>query len=163
MENISEKKKGRPKLIDGEFEKTFKAIWNTRTRRNLLNRHYMQKAFGLLTDLDKVLPGFEYLFGGSNDLNNANMKMTIISELGRLQDSELIREFAREICEHKIPTRKAVQRIRNYRLGRTAAVGDTQSLIDEIIKTVNGFYDRYPGTEESQVQEALSVVAGLVG
>ena len=83
----------------------------------------MQKAFGLLTDSDKVLPGFEYLFGGTNDLNNANMKMTIMSELGRLQDPELIREFAKLICEQNIPTQKAVQRIRNYRLGRTAAVG----------------------------------------
>jgi hypothetical protein len=157
-EKFSENR-GRPKIIQDEsLNREFALLWGTKTRRTFLNRFYMQKAFGVLTDDKSVLPGFEYLFGGISDLNTANMKMTIISELGRLNDPGLIRHFATEICESKTPTKKAVQKIRNFRLKRGNVAGDDDKLIDAIIKTINDFIEQYPGTSIEQLKKAMETV-----
>jgi len=162
MEKFSEKKRGRPKVLDGENEKVMESVYyDAKSRRSLLNKHYSLIAFRILTSDQKVLPGYEYLFGG-NDLNNANPKETILTELGRLKDPELIRVFAQKICEDKMKTKQAVQQIRDYRLDRVGVKPDGDKLTSALIKTINDFFLTYPATTYEQCKDSLALAQILI-
>ena len=113
MEMISEnrRKRGRPPEFTAT-ELAFLGSWfpDVKTRRGLHNIGYRQRALGALMH-DKQfawLCDIEEMHLGTGK----SWKPAILVELGRLKDSDLIREVAAILCERKPKTRDAVDIIR---------------------------------------------------
>lgn len=85
-------KRGRPKFEDcqGSLE-TLKPLYsNIKTRRGLQNKFYELKALKAIKNME----GIEFLF----DLKTDNIKSSILTEIGRTGNDEMMRELAGEIC-----------------------------------------------------------------
>lgn len=114
-EKFSENKpKGRPRITTPNFDRKAQTFFPaTNTRRGLLNKHYLLIALAALSE-DKE--AFIWL------VDPPKFKLTILYELGRVQDPELIREGARQLCALKPTTKRAVQILREVRLENTTTI-----------------------------------------
>jgi hypothetical protein len=87
-------------------------------------------------------------------------KYTILTELGRVADPEVMRALAEHICEQKLPTARAVALVRRARLGDSAP--DPDRLVDSLLTVVNDHMARYPYTRDADVLAALDCVGAIV-
>jgi hypothetical protein len=65
-------------------------------------------------------------------------KRTILQELGRLEDEELIRSIAKVVCQNKLSSDTAVTYIRQFRITQRPAEDETQ-LAEAIGKTIDEY------------------------
>jgi hypothetical protein len=112
-ENISIKpKRGRPYLLftDANDKREWKKLNpDVRTERTLVNRvHFWHSLSALGEGLE---PEFIWLADAKSD----RFKHTILTELGRVDEDEEIRDLAGSICEMKLTTAEAVSFIRDCR------------------------------------------------
>src|SRR5664280_3151464 len=118
MENVSEnkRKRGRPPTMYNK-ERTRKqeidilekmGMAEGRTERTKVNHFYLIQAQIVLSEGD-----FSYLLVVDHIKKETKIKkITILQELGRLTDDDLIREIAGVICQNKLNTETAVTYIR---------------------------------------------------
>lgn len=106
-------KRGRPRF---QREKQMNCIQklhpNIRTRRGLQNKYYEVMAVGAI----KGVEGMEFLC----DYKKDTLKSSILTEIGRLEDEDEIRNVATNICEvaksQKLSTKQWVELCRKIRL-----------------------------------------------
>jgi len=116
-ETASEKKRGRPKVLDAVHEQIAKSCnHDVRTTRGLQNIHYRLRAQNCLIDDER----FKWLCDRDAMAKGAPnaWKPGILSELGRLDDDETIKAYAARICELKPKTKDAITMLRRARTGK---------------------------------------------
>ncbi len=104
--------------LNKKILETVKAVWpETKTRRGLNNKYHL---FCAMQALKKCGKRVDWLFGGINNPNSeqAKHKITILTELGRLREKDLICDCALQICELKPTTKKAVSILQQLRTGK---------------------------------------------
>jgi hypothetical protein len=163
MENgEAKRKRGRPKAFDAVLEATAQnlALLQGGTRRGNLNTMWRLQAMGCLWD--NYEPAFRWLLDDMESCGagtGRSRRHTILSELGRFgDDEEAILDFARLVCERKLPTKYAVAMIRAHRIGRPAQPS-VSILADTILTTVCNYKDTHPDTTPDQIVAALLNVA----
>ena len=140
------KKRGRPEVFP-EFLQCVRAIYpDVKTKRGLQNKAYQAIAGRAIGD------DFPWLW----DKSKGTIQVSILSELGRLEDPEVIRAFAKELCKKKPGAKKAVILIRRHRVGEMKP--DPLKLSNELIHTLNHYLSRYPGTTTEMINDALRTV-----
>jgi hypothetical protein len=109
LENFS-KKRGRPRVIPEELMESLRGQWPDLTSDRSLNNlyHVLTASRALKADPEK----YTYLF----DRASGRLRKTILAELGRFEEPEVIRELADEICETRMKTAEAVEGLRFIRL-----------------------------------------------
>lgn len=145
----SRAKTGPPKL-DEITEEIIKSTgeWDpTRPRRTLQNHvhrlHASTVLFGDAQGWEKS--PFAWLF----------MKKTILAELGRLEDPDEIRVFAKVICEAdpKPITTDVIRRIRHHRRG-DAPAPSRDGLQTAIVKAIEAYAVGHPGLTFDEIEDA---------
>lgn len=156
-EKFSENRRGRPVVMSAEDEailNAFGLFTECHTRRSKLNVFYRQRAIGILKDGD-----YKWLFDESAIMKGTDGKKhiqpTILTELGRIDDDEAMRDVALQICKLKPKTRDAVLMIRRVRTGGLP-LGDALQLANKIIHTINQYLHGHAGVTKEQVFDALA-------
>lgn len=85
-------KRGRPKFenFQGSLEALRSLYPSIKTRRGLQNKYFELKVIKAIKDVE----GMEFLF----DSKTGNFKSSILTEIGRISNEEMMREVAAEIC-----------------------------------------------------------------
>jgi hypothetical protein len=120
-----------------------------KTERGLLNVAYRLRA---VTNLMHI-PECSWLYGDKT-AEKDTAKSTILIELGKIKDIDVMTATALILCQLKPKGKQGALMVRNIRLGKNQ--GDIISLANEVIQTINGYMDRYEMSSES-VLEALQV------
>ena len=164
MENVTEKpKRGRPRSTPPDWDLIMRRVGQTGTPRTLVNFYYTSRAMAVLNL--KSIPEddpLRWLYDPTLAAHNerAGFKQTILSELGRIPDDQLLRAVALQVCELKPKTRDAIIMIRRLRVGEGKPKPD--QLETEIIHLIDNFRMRYPSTSWYDVFEALASVREAV-
>lgn len=87
-------------------------MWgNTGSKRTMNNRYWLQFAYSLLHGK----PKYAWLFE-RHEKSGKFKRTTLITELGRLEEPELIKAATKQVCEEKPAVTEAVARLRKERL-----------------------------------------------
>lgn len=164
-ENISEKKKrGRPRLIHrtlGEYYRS-QVSPGTHTDRTAQNAYLGMAALGRLMGAKisesqyELSPGrddWPYKWLCDETVKPVVYRRTILTELGRIDDDDELREVAAYLCEHKPSTREAIGIIRRYRHGVKPA--DCTALTNTFIRTMNDYIGGHPDVTRQQILMAM--------
>jgi hypothetical protein len=160
MENFSEnRRRGRPRVLSIEPENGCRragGMYQHASRRGNLNEFYMYKAFGALwpDGEDAGKQAFDWLRTGKR------LKLTILTELGRLRDPDCIRRNARIICEQKMRTREAVVKLRGLRTERKT--GSIDGLCSELLAHLDDYSLRHPEFTVEQFLEAIRLLRAAI-
>jgi ribosomal protein S18 len=162
-EIFSETKKGRPSVLSSEMESLFRAqgLYDGRySRRSKLNVYYRQRALVALIFQNEGAEDagtFAWLADGEKMKRSEPhaWRQTILSELGRIEDEEMMRAVATQICELKPKTKDAVLMIRRFRVGELPAA-DSLQLANAIIQTLNTYMSSHSKMTPAQVSQALA-------
>lgn len=172
-ENFSEnkRKRGRPKkvlengLTYNQWVVKQGNLLNTdnRSMRAYINEYYQLKAFGCLRDSNGNHPlDGEFAFIVSADSHNMynpivkNFKRTILQELGRLEDPEIIKFVAKQICIDKLKTSEAIILIRSYRKSDIKPIMP-EDLAKKIGKLIDDFRTINYEIDSKFIMEALYI------
>jgi hypothetical protein len=120
-----------------------------KTERGLLNVAYRLRA---VTSLMHI-PECSWLYGDKT-AEKDTAKSTILIELGKIKDIDVMTATALILCQLKPKGKQGALMVRNIRLGKNQ--GDIISLANEVIQAINGYMDRYEMSSES-VLEALQI------
>ena len=120
-----------------------------KTERGLLNVAYRLRA---VTNIMHI-PECSWLYGDKTAEKNT-AKSTILIELGKIKDIDVMTATALILCQLKPKGKQGALMVRNIRLGKRQ--GDIISLANEVIHTINGYMNRYEMSSES-VLEALQI------
>jgi hypothetical protein len=88
-------------------------------------------------------------------------KRTILQELGRLEDNDLIRAVAGEICKNKLSTSRAITYIRRHRM-ENQAEGDALNLAVAIKKMLKEYSRKHSGVTSELMLTSLGIVSDVV-
>jgi hypothetical protein len=163
MENFSEKRKrGRPRLsIASEKACAVSGLEiGCQTRRGKQNYWYAMDCIHALRDD----PQFHWLWNAELAAKGQmKLPFSILAALGRLQDPELIRAMALQICQMdpKPKARDAIVSIRRVRISKDRPPS-TDKLSDAIITVVDDYWFRHPDATPALILDALQTVADLV-
>jgi hypothetical protein len=136
LENFSETKGGRPRLYrpGGELVRIVSFACSgpnvsERTRQNKFYQLKAMNALGLNLDEGKPQP-YPWLWGEPNvpRPGDHRVRWTVLAELGRIEDDELMRAVAARVCELKPMTREAVRMIWHFRMGGAKPVASKHSM-----------------------------------
>lgn len=120
-----------------------------KTERGLLNVAYRLRA---VTNIMHI-PECSWLYGDKT-AEKDTAKSTILIELGKIKDIDVMTATALILCQLKPKGKQGALMVRNIRLGKNQ--GDIIGLANEVIHTINGYMDRYEMSSES-VSEALQI------
>lgn len=113
------RKPGRPRLVDAASEATLRQLFpELNTKMTLHNRYYAAHTVVVLGMTEEEYDERLYYLVNPED---GRSRQTIMAELGRIEDEDLMREVAMYICEHRIATGRAIDGIRVLRGVRKAA------------------------------------------
>ena len=139
-ESVS-KKRGRPRVFGDDQVAFVKGFLNpdVRTHRQRQNVLYRQRATAVIDDDIQC----NWLWDReSNRRGDGVMKATILSELERIPDPDLLLTVARMASKARWPTRKAVAAIRRVR-GVRQKLGSDADLVKVICSAINQYVDGY--------------------
>jgi hypothetical protein len=92
------------------------------------------RALGLLCD-DLA---FRWLCDGkAMTAGGAKWKPAILTELGRIDDEDDLREVARQLCELKPKTKDAIAAVRRWRLGKKSGMDAAAALRRAVVRPIN--------------------------
>ncbi|MEW6425505.1 MAG: hypothetical protein AB1523_12345 [Bacillota bacterium] len=105
--------RGRPKAAPDFIYDGLRKMYPRLCHRQRLNQMYALEALNALRDL----PCFGYFYDAKRD----RAKTSVLAELGRLRDVELIRRVGAEVAEvaerQKLTVKEVERLLRRYRLG----------------------------------------------
>ena len=116
LSNLKKGTAGRPTKLPKDFEDlAWSAVGQDATRRTMRNYTFTQRAVVVL--IDAGLEKYEFLFDAAKGGKRlgGSYKKTILGELGKIKDKEILLIAAKQICELKLKTTKAVEAIRDIR------------------------------------------------
>jgi hypothetical protein len=153
MENNS-KKRGRPsKVLSGcaNWKEISQNVWgNGKSNRTMVNRFYFTRAMKACQ------------FGHDTDclwLANAKAdkyRMTILTELGRIDDDCDLLAIAKRLCALKPTANEAVGMIRKFR--GVLRASNVDELETALLNTINRWFRRHHGGTWEQVKDAVARV-----
>lgn len=159
-EKFSEKKKrGRPRLLNPEHEKSLRQGNSYCDIRTIYNKDYATRAQTVLGIKPNNPPDFPFLWLGDfskieiGKSQQRGYRKTILAELGRIADDKNLIEAATEICRRKPTAREAIKMIRSWRLGR-ASVPITLELI--LRQAIESYRKKLPEITNNEIYESLS-------
>jgi hypothetical protein len=159
--------RGRPKKFDDHFliHATAEAAMTDRgpkTWRGHQNHFYQQRALTVLRQDKENLQNYLWLADVRDEVFNKVFKRTILAELGRLDDDWTIICYARELCEKKLATKKAVALIRQKRLDQ-APQASAKALYYVIARAINEYAQTRQGmTDEIALDAVRSIYQMLL-
>ena len=145
-------RRGRPRLTTDLWDHVMPTYLGAtgKSRRTLTNRYHAERAAAIIL---RVMPeSTEWVNTGP---------WTILSELGRIDDDALLVDMARVIIDGRFTARKAMASCRRAREAERKRP-DPLTLANEIIGTINAYFDRYPNTTDEDVLSALRTAAAQV-
>ena len=116
-----------------------------KTERGLLNVAYRLRA---VTNIMHI-PECSWLYGDKT-AEKDTAKSTILMELGKIKDIDVMTATALILCQLKPKSKQGALMVRNIRLGRVK--GDVYSLADEIINIINSYSNRYQMSPDDLLQ-----------
>ncbi len=116
-----------------------------KTERGLLNVAYRLRA---VTNIMHI-PECSWLYGDKT-AEKDTAKSTILMELGKIKDIDVMTATALILCQLKPKSKQGALMVRNIRLGR--GKGDVYSLADEIINIINSYSNRYQMSPDDLLQ-----------
>jgi hypothetical protein len=162
MENVSEirphTKRGRPvKFSPERLAITSFSAPDVKTIRGKQNNLLLLRAMNVIGD------DFPWLCDkGKIDRCETNaLRVTILAELGRIDDDDVLRRIAGQICDRKPTAREAVILIRRFRTRKNSA-GDVTTLAKRIARTVDDFTLMYPDTPGEDLLAAMDIARTAV-
>jgi hypothetical protein len=90
-----------------------------------------------------------------------HMRHTILTELGRMQDTAVREKLALHLCATQPTTREAVALIRAYRLGRHPQ-GTALQLSTILVHALQAYLFAHPAMEWKEVRQALAGLEQVV-
>lgn len=84
-------------------------------------------------------------------------KKTILIELGRLEDVDLIRKVALFICEKELTTTEAVAHIRQLNVS-SKPKGSVHNLAKALAKSIDEYKSKHSDVTDEMVQESLNII-----
>ena len=140
-ENVSKNvKRGRPRIPLGDFPSG--SYLYGKTIRTKQNHKYVNHALETLSGDQKR---FAYLFCPT-------LRLTILTELGRMGNPQAIIKCSEFICEHKLKTKQALATLRDL---RGKGKPDIRRLKRAIGKAINDYCQRYPTTTLQDINGAI--------
>lgn len=97
-------------------------------------------------------------------VNEETARWSVLTELGRLREQrgdEAFWEAVEWVLENRPRVKDAVATLRGYRTGKSPPSGEA-GLHREMVKFVNAYLVRHPGTSWLQVEEALRLTLRAV-
>lgn len=158
MEKVSEKRKrGRPRVVEpsmATLTRQLEGSWLS--DRTVTNRHYFEIAYHVVqaaikdgeTELDWLIRG-------------DSPRLTLLTELGRLEHPGDILVCARLICQAKPTTERGVVFLRRTRLPEREDAPVDQ-LVSALARVVDRYRARYPEIDRAAVLEGLAELEGVV-
>lgn len=144
--------RGRPRLMTATDEAFHRNLAPGRSRRTHQEHFFLGRAVAALgIEGNRLAEPFAWLLG----------KGTILSELGRIEDEELLRFVASEICRLRPKVREARERIRWVRTGRQTN-GSLDGLLDALRASLNRYLASHRNVNLSAAEEALAALLGDV-
>jgi hypothetical protein len=135
------------------------------SERTRHNKFYQMRAMHVLgvTLEDDTPEAYLWIWGKPNVPRSGDhrVKWTVLAELGRFEDEELMREVAVRICELKLTTRDALRRLRQFRTGRIKS-GDALELANAVIATINDYMNTHAGLSADDILDALNTASASV-
>ncbi len=117
LQSIEERKQGRPTKLPSQLENN---LWDIEgknlCRRSMRNRNFLSRGFNIL--IEDGIEKYKFLYDDSKEfkrLGNTHFKKTILSELGRIENQDILLRAARHICDKKTKTADAVVWLRSIR------------------------------------------------
>ena len=161
-ENFSEKKKrGRPRLLHPEHEKSLRQGNSYCDIRTIYNKDYATRAQTVLGIKPNNPPDFPFLWLGDfskieiGKSQQRGYRKTILAELGRIGDDRNLIEAATEICNRKPTAEDAIEMIRGWRLGRASV---SVSLESTVRKAIENYRKKHSETTDHDIYESLSLL-----
>jgi hypothetical protein len=167
MENISENEKisGRSEntLNNGEtFNEWFSKMELSEDKiseRSKISNFFIALAQGALGDETGKHPiagEFDFIIAMNENLEIVCFKRTILCELGRLEDKELIKGVARVICQNKLSTEDAITYIRQFRTQKPK--GDNVKLAKAIAIAIGDYKYTHSDVKREMIESSLNLV-----
>lgn len=159
-DNHPNTKRGRPQRFTKASMDCFRGLFpETKSQRGIMDMAYRIEAIRVLTKDDKD-DRFHWLVDKAACIRGEDAwKPTILTELGRIEDEQVMKEIALRICELKPRNKEAVAIIRRYR-SKDQGEGNCPAITNCIIGAVNAYLQRHPATTFLQLKTALINVAG---
>lgn len=99
---------------------------------------------------------FDFIIAMNENLEIVCFKRTILCELGRLEDEELIRGVARVICQNKFSTDDAISYIRQFRTQK--AKGDNLKLAKAISIVIEDYRYTHSDVNREMIESSINLV-----
>lgn len=174
MGNISENKRNKERSLKEISPRSTKTgpltmygenglFGDVESDRRKINCHYMCKCQSALEDENGKHPldgEFNFIIAIGDDLEIGCYKLTILQELGRLEDEELIRSIARVVCQNKLSTDAAITYIRQFRPKQRLA-GDKVKLAQAIGKAIDEYKLKHSCVDEEMIRASLNLVLNV--
>jgi hypothetical protein len=147
----STRKRGGPRLM--ERESIFRKLWpDVQVKRGLQNKVYQLDAYNLLRED----PRFHWLCPSSNEIRKrtGRLQMSILAELGKFDDHDLMRAVAARVCKEKPNTKAAISMIRAVRLGQEMS-GDAKELARVLSSCIDRYREAHPQVASKTILAAL--------
>src|SRR5215212_8989160 len=148
---------GRPRLLSPEFKRELTRQAHVASRHEAQRHHFAMVAARVLFDLDQ--PGCvprDAVFAHFVK-RNGDLKWSMLSELGRIDDEETLRAVARIVGRQGLSTARATALIRRIRIGDCPPQPDR--LTRSLLTVITTHCARYPTTSEAEIVTALEAAA----
>ncbi len=135
-------------------------IGDVKSGRGKINCYYMCKCQSALEDENGKHPidgEFNFILAIDDDLEIGCYKRTIMQELGRLEDEELIRSIAKVVCQNKLSTDAAITYIRQFR-AKQRPDSDKVKLAQSIGKAIDEYKLKHSYVDDEMIQASLSLL-----
>jgi len=174
MGNISENKRTKERSLKEISPKSTKTghltmyeenglFGDVESDRRKINCYYMCKCQSALEDENGKHPldgEFNFILAIGDDLEIGCYKLTILQELGRLEDEELIRSIARVVCQNKLSTDAAITYIRQFRPKQRPA-GNKVKLAQAIGKAIDEYKLKHSCVDDEMIRASLNLVLNV--
>lgn len=152
----SPRKPGRPRRLTATDEAFHRNLAPGRSHRTHLEHFYSGRAVAALGPDAVGLPEpYRWLLG------EGKVRSTILAELGRIEDEELLRFVAAEVCRSRPSAREARERIRWIRTGRQT-IGSCEGLLVALRGSLNRYLAGHRNMSLAAAEEALETLLGDV-
>lgn len=157
-ENFSDNKRsrGRPPLLNKVWHDFYaKNAPVGASERTIQNMSYYLRAFSLLQP-EPWANGWLIDYP-SKAGHHGNVRRTILTELGRIEDDETLIAVAQELCELQPTTKEAIALIRHWR-----EVQKPLDLTASLQRTLNAYLQAHPMVTLEEMAEALLNIADMI-
>ena len=151
---------GRPRLLAPEYERELTSQTHVAATRRAQRRHYAMVAARALFDLDQSEWVPRDAVFAHFVKRNGDLKWSMLSELGRIDDEETLQAVARIVGRQCLPTARATALIRRIRIGDCPPQPDR--LPRGLLAVIATHCARYPTTSEAEIVTALEAAAAAV-